>query len=487
MNVIIQNLLPFLGIIVLLIVVHELGHFVTAKIAGIKVLEFGIGYPPKLWGIKRGETEYTINALPLGGFCRLLGEEEPGDPRSLAAQPRWVRLVVLTSGAVMNVILAVFLFSLALMIPREVDISRARISEVVPDSPAAEAGLKPGDVVFAVNGRDVQSVSELGYHIRLHLGQTVDLHIKPANTPGRQIEDPDGDGFIEVPVHARWSAGAYTYASAIAQGASISANDTSPFDLPVTTTTGFDDSGGITINPRAANEEHLEYCIKNASTLTITGRALGGTLPAAHDTGSPIEHKVAQGPTGIRIGPAYTFTRPLTEKERDKIAGDLSECDKDNPPRTVAVPFSGTQSDAPWEAIPEGGRRSFESLILARNELISRIRGGVGGSGGFQVTGPVGIAQLTGEVVDEAGWKSLMDFAALISMNLAVLNILPLPMLDGGRVVFVLLEYVRRGKRVAPEKEAMVHFIGLVAMLTLAVVITYFDVVRIFEGGSILR
>ena len=111
----------------------------------------------------------------------------------------------------------------------------------------------------------------------------------------------------------------------------------------------------------------------------------------------------------------------------------------------------------------------------------------MGGSGGFQVTGPVGIAQLTGEVVKEAGWKSLMDFAALISMNLAVLNILPLPMLDGGRVVFVLLEYARRGKRVAPHKEAMVHFVGLVAMLTLAVVITYFDVVRLFSGEGILR
>src|SRR3990170_6048762 len=144
MDVILHSVLPFLAMLVVLIVVHELGHFFTAKWAGVQVLEFGIGYPPKLWGIKRGETEYTINALPLGGFVRLLGEEDPSDPRSLAAKPRWVRLVVLSSGAVMNVILAVFLFSLALMIPREVDESRARVSEIVPNSPAAEAGLQPG-------------------------------------------------------------------------------------------------------------------------------------------------------------------------------------------------------------------------------------------------------------------------------------------------------------------------------------------------------
>ena len=487
MNVIVQNLLPFVGMIVVLIVVHELGHFITAKIAGIKVLEFGLGYPPKLWGIKRGETEYTINAVPLGGFVRLLGEEDPDDPRSLAAQPRWVRLVVLASGAGMNVVLAIFLFSLALMIPREVDVSRARISEVVPESPAAEARLAPGDVIFAVNGRDVESVSELGYSIRLHLGQTIDLRIKPATVSGREIEDPDGDGFVEVPVRARWSAGAYTFTSAIAQGASISASDVPPFDLPVTATRGFDDVGGLAINSDAANEEHFEYCLKNSSTLTITERALGGTTAAAHNAGSPIEHKVAQGPTGIRIGPAYTQTRSLTDKELADIADDLSECDKDNPPRTVAVPFSESQSDPPWVALPEGARKSFESLILGRNELISRIRGGVGGSGGFQVTGPVGIAQLTGEVVDEAGWKSLVDFAALISMNLAILNILPLPMLDGGRIVFVLIEIARRGRRIAPQREAIVHLVGLVALLTFAVVITFFDVARIWRGEGIIK
>src|SRR3972149_4757224 len=116
MDIVLRNILPFLAMLVVLIVVHELGHFVTAKLAGVK----------------RGETDYTINALPLGGFVRLLGEEDPGAPRSLAVQPRWVRLVVLASGAAMNIILAVFLFSLAVMIPRDVDVSRARVSDGAP-------------------------------------------------------------------------------------------------------------------------------------------------------------------------------------------------------------------------------------------------------------------------------------------------------------------------------------------------------------------
>ncbi len=414
MSVVLQSVLPFVAMIVVLIVIHELGHFITAKLAGVKVLEFGIGYPPRLWGIKRGETEYTINALPLGGFVKLLGEEDPGDPRSLAAKPRWIRLVVLGSGAAMNVALAILLFSLALMIPREVDISRARVSEVVPNSPAEEAGLQPGDVIFAVDGRDVQNIGELGYRIRLNLGETVTYKIRRTGANGAE--------FIEVPVFARWSA--------------------APF---------IDENG--------------------------------------------IERP--QGPTGITISPAFGSIETVPPEEQEEIRRFILEehglpPDAELPPGEVVPttrlrPFSETQWDWPWNALPEGTRRSYESLVLARNEITSQIRGGVGGGGGFQVTGPVGIAQLTGEVVEEAGWKSLIEFAALISMNLAVLNILPLPMLDGGRITFVLIEFVRRGKRIAPQKEAIVHLVGLVALLTFAAVVTFLDVARIFEGEGILR
>ncbi len=403
MDVFTHSILPFVFILVGLVVVHELGHFFTAKLAGVQVLEFGVGYPPKLFGKKFGETEYTINALPLGGFVRLLGEEDPTAPRSLASKPRWVRLIVLSSGAFMNLIFAVVLFSIALMIPREVDISRARVGEVVPNSPAAAAGILPGDVVFEVDGRNVQNLGELGYLIRLNMGNTIDMKVKHSS-------GPNANEFETIPVRVRWSA------------------------------------------PDYVDEDGVQH---------------------------------GQGPTGITIGPAYGAIQPISLEDQEKIREQLEP--GETVPTTRLVPFSETQWSPPWEALPEGARKSWESVILARNEIISRFRGGVGGDGGFQVTGPVGIAQLTGEVVEEAGWKSLLDFAALISMNQGVLNLLPLPMLDGGRVVFVLLEYVRRGKRVAPEKEAMVHFVGLVLMLTFAAVISYFDIVRIFEGGSILK
>ena len=478
MDILSHSVLPFIGILVGLVVVHELGHFVTGKMAGVKVLEFGIGYPPKLFGIKRGETEYTVNALPLGGFVRLLGEEDPGDPRSLAAKPRWVRLIVLGSGAFMNLIFAIVLFSLALMIPRDVDISRARVGEVLPNSPAAQAGLQPGDVIFAVDGRNVQNLGELGYQIRLHMGHYIDMKVKRSS-------GQDAGAFETVHVYARWSAPAYAYKSALAGDNSIGASDAVPIELRVTGTTGFSDRGVLAIDAGTANEERFVYQLKNSTTLVLTERAVNETLAHAHSAGAAIERKVAQGPTGITIGPAYGAIEPIPPAELAELQAKAKP--GETVPKTRFIPYSETQWEKPWNALPDGALKSWESLLLARNEIISRIKGGVGGAGGFQVTGPVGIAQLTGEVVKEAGWKSLMDFAALISMNLAVLNILPLPMLDGGRVVFVLLEYARRGKRVAPEKEAMVHFVGLVLMLTFAVVITYFDLARIFSGGSIIK
>ncbi len=158
-----------------------------------------------------------------------------------------------------------------------------------------------------------------------------------------------------------------------------------------------------------------------------------------------------QGPTGIQIASLY----PFTEKE----------------------------SFPPWEAIPKGWTATLNALLLARNEVISWFKG----SSGPDVAGPVGIAQATGEVVEQAGWQVLLDFAALLSINLAIINILPLPMLDGGRIAFVLLEIARRGKRIAPEKEALVHLLGLALIITLAVAITYFDVIRIIRGESLFR
>src|SRR3989442_5876086 len=110
---VLYSVLPFLGMLVALIVAHELGHYFTAKLFNVKVLEAGLGYPPRIWGVTWRGTIYSINALPLGGFVRLLGEEDPSDPHSLAAQAAWKRLIILAAGAGVNFVLPIFLFAIA--------------------------------------------------------------------------------------------------------------------------------------------------------------------------------------------------------------------------------------------------------------------------------------------------------------------------------------------------------------------------------------
>jgi regulator of sigma E protease len=349
--------LIFAVMLVGLVVAHEFAHFATAKFFGVYVHEFGVGFPPRIWGKRFGETEYTINWLPVGGFVRLMGEEDPGDPRSLAAKPRWQRLIILASGGVVNLILPIFLFAIAFTIPHEEAISRAVVTSVVVGAPAEEAGLLPGDVIYEIAGRDSANLAAAGRLVRLNLGKQFDIVVKR------------GDQFITLSVYARWAA------------------------------------------------------------------------PAG------------QGPTGITIGSQYDFTE--------------------------------TVSQPPWESIPNGLRATLDTMILARNEIISRFKGG--GEGGPAVRGPVGLAQATGELARAGGAPPLFELAALLSINLGLLNLLPLPMLDGGRIAFLLLEVVRRGKRVAPEREALVHLVGLVLFVLLFVVVTFADISRIASGESAFR
>lgn len=378
LNVLGYSVIPFLVMIVFLVVVHELGHFFTAKLAGVRVLEFGLFYPPKIWGFRFGKkptcsdpskdcpderTEYTINALPLGGFVRLLGEEDPGDPRSLAAKPRGIRILVLAAGAIMNLLLPILLFTANFMVPQTVGYGRVVVAQVSPGSPAAVAGIQPGDQLVKVNSVTIHNPSDAVYQTRLEQGQTMTWVIKR------------GHNLIDKHVYARW---------------------TLPYE----------------VDPQ-------------------TGK------------------KVQEGPTGISV--------------------------------STPDPFTQTQSYPIWQAVPKAVQSTVDSLVLARNQVITWIDS----RSSPQIAGPVGIAQVTGQVVKQSGWSSLLQLAALLSINLAIINILPLPMLDGGRILFVLIEIVRGGKRIAPEKEALVHFVGFVAIICLVVVFTYFDISRIVHGGSV--
>lgn len=344
----------FLGVLVVIILAHELGHFFTAKASGVRVDEFGLGFPPRLVSIKRGETRYSLNAVPLGGFVKMAGEEDPKVPGSLASKSIGTRLLVLSSGSLMNFLLPLLLFSVAFMIPHDVVSGQVLVEEVAPSSPAERAGIKPGDTIPKVDGKPVQNVGDLQRYIQMNLGREITLLVK------------HGDATAEaVQIIPRWQ---------------------------------------------------------------------------------PPE---GQGAIGIAV---KTVSATVVRQR---------------------YPF--------WEAIPLGVSECIETFVLFKNGIISMIIG----TAPRVVTGPLGIAQMTGEVA-KAGLSPLLEFSAFLSINLAIINLLPLPALDGGRIAFVLLEWVRRGRRVSAKIEGMIHMVGFAMLITFFLLITYQDILRIISGESLL-
>jgi regulator of sigma E protease len=353
-SAVILSILSFLVVIIGLVLVHELGHFMTAKACHVRVLEFGVGFPPRLFSIKRRETIYSLNAIPLGGFVKMAGEEDPAVPGSLASKSIATRLLVLSSGAVMNLLLPFLLFSIALMVPHQAIRGDIMVEKVSPGSPAALAGIVPGDRLLECNGQTLSHGGDLSRSIQLNLGKTITLTVKHS----------DGT-IVDVRLMPRW-----------------------------------------------------------------------------------------QPPEGEGAVGVLTNTTNITQK---------------------------TEHLALWRAIPEGVVDCVDTFVLFKNGIISMIIG----TTPAKFTGPVGIAQLTGEVA-AAGISPLFEFAAFLSINLGIFNIFPLPALDGGRIAFVLVEWLRRGKRVRPKTEGLVHLIGFVLLMLFFVAITFQDISRIVSGGSVI-
>ncbi len=200
----IVTLIIGLAVLSVIVMAHELGHFITAKAAGVRVDEFGLGFPPRLLSIKRGETRYSLNAIPFGGFNKLAGEEDPTVPRSLASKGIGTRLLILSAGSIMNILLPFVLFSIAFMVPHTVVMEPIVVKAVALGSPAARAGIQAGDTILSINEKPLQNLSDLKRYIQLNLGEEVAILVKHSDSTTEAIraiprwKPPQGQGAIGI-------------------------------------------------------------------------------------------------------------------------------------------------------------------------------------------------------------------------------------------------------------------------------------------------
>ena len=364
----------FLFILILggLVLIHELGHFVTARLAKVRVLEFGIGFPPRAKVLRsKGETLYTLNWLPIGGFVKLEGEDGEGadDPRSFSSQSLPIRLTILAAGVVMNLLTAFLIFTLIAWL--WTPFTGLKFSEVDPGSPAAAAGLQPGDAILAVDGAQHEFNGEGGVlpDLQANVGQTVTLTVQHAN-------------------------------------------------------------GSI---------EEIEATLRTQSEI---------------DASKDAEGNPQKGPLGISCG--ETGFQPV---------------------------FYGSHGRDLGEAVVIGARQTvywFGLILAGLGDLVSGFVNNP--TAAPPVAGPVGIATQIGDIFFNAGPVLTLYVAGVLSANLALVNSLPFPPLDGGRALMLVLKRIF-GARISLRAERLTYVVGFMVLFGFLIWVTGFDILRILSGS----
>ena len=428
----ITTLLAFLFVLGVLIFVHELGHFLAARRHGVRVLTFSLGFGPKVLTVTRGGTEYCVSVIPLGGYVKMAGEN-PDDPRSgqddeFLSKSKWQRFQILFAGPLMNIILAVvvlaFVLSQGAQVPVYLDQAPV-VGAVEPGSPAEQAGLRRDDRIVTVAGRAVDTWEDLLIAIGTRPDRDVGVTLLRAGATVTATVRPTAEGRYEIgnigalpdinPVVASVIPGDPAEAAGLLGGDVVLAVD----------------------GERMVTRTQLIDVISSSA-----GRALRLTVRRGSEqltlTGTP-EQRGDRGMMGFYISePTKTF----------------------NP--------------GPLEAVRLSVERNYES-----SGLIFRTLGGLftGETSVRQLQGPVGIAQLSGESAEQ-GYLALLSLMAMLSINLGILNLMPVPVLDGGHILILLLEGVSRRDFSMQVKEKML-LAGFVVLMMLMVTVIYNDLTRV--------
>lgn len=434
-------IIPILAVLIFL---HELGHFVMARRAGVRVEEFGIGLPPRVWGVRRGDTIYSINAIPFGGFVRVLGEDGKSfSEDSMQSKSMGQRARFLVAGSVMNFLTAFVLIGVLIAFQGKTD-QNVYVTEVLAGSPADQAGWQPGDRFVTVNGQSINDDEQVRSITAEQAGNPMSVTVERA---GQLIETMVVPRVDPPPDEGR---------TGIRLGSSVLA-EIRIRDVPEQSAgaaVGFQKGDVVVAVDGVEVTDYLRYS-------TYLSQRLGEQVTFSVE----------------RTGQLITLEGRVPEAMSDETEPMGMELIRDIKFKRVPplqIPVETVRESVTWTL------RLIEGIVI----LIT------GQASLGDVAGPIGMGQLTSEIISESAmplWVTIVTLSIILSLNLGMLNLLPLPALDGGRLLFVGIEFVRRGKRVAPEKEGLVHFVGIAILLSLMLVIAFRDVDRIFSGGSFLQ
>ena len=449
--VFLQTTWRFLVMLGVLVAFHELGHFLAARWVGVKVLKFSIGFGPKLFGRQVGETEYLVSAVPLGGYVKLFGEDEaeattPDDRRrSFAHQGLWGKVLIVAAGPGFNFILAYLIFAgwlstgTPLFVPTFRDLS-ADVEALAPGSPASMAGMEVGDRVVKVDGKDISTKTELLDVIAKGKGQPVSLEIRREGQPKTFTVTPvkiTGDGTNDAePLYT------------------IGVEETPPLvtsvmhGLPAAT-------AGIQPGDRV---------------VAIEGQAIYTwaqmTTQVREHPQKPLKFEV------LRDGKRTPLTVTPTS-EKGTVNGQTVEVGKigiSGPGRSLM------RSNSPAEAVYQGIEATWGWTELTAIGLYKMVVGDISSK---NIGGPLTIAKVSNEAADQ-GISSYIYLIAILSINLGVLNLLPIPILDGGHLFFFLIEGILR-KPLGERQREVAQQVGLVLLVGVMIFALWNDLERMLS------
>jgi regulator of sigma E protease len=425
-----------------MILIHEFGHYAVAKLLGVRVEVFSIGFGKRLIGFRKGDTDYRIAAIPLGGYVKMSGEnpmdERTGDPAEFMSHSRWHRFLIAVAGPTMNILLAIFLLTTVYMVHYEYPVfldKPAVIEGIKHDSAAAQAGLQPGDRIVKVDGIDNPTWEQLQPRVWLSANQPLNITVQRGDQVFRKTIVPQSVTTSEV-----GSAGWYPEEPVIV--GRIEA------DTPAAQSGLAEDDRIVALNgkPLVSIESMIER------------------LQQSKD--APVDLTVIRGNQTLSFHLKPVLSKTEDPKEQRYRLGFLNKSET----KVTTLPFTQAL------ALSLEQNKKYSLLIL---ELAKKI---VQGKVSMKaVSGPIGIAQDAGYAAQQKGWTPLMELTAGISLNLGIFNLLPIPILDGGVILFLLIEGLMR-RDVSLRIKERVYQAAFVFLVLFAVLVIYNDLMKTLPG-----